>query len=216
MWGALIGAAASIYSGRQAKKNQQSANAQQTKYLLRAQRKLEEGGAESQQLLNLLRQTLGTQWNQLEQESRDVGQEQRNITGAGISAARRRAEQLIPSAHAGSIISNLNRGMTNTTAGLSAEQGAVRQAALAGGQLEQSASNIMSNVVGETFGRTAGLAGASLGMHQSIGAAASQIPMQIGQGLSSMWGGVQVAAAPGPDMTWLGHWLSTDPFGKDD
>ena len=215
MWGAVLGLAGSLYSGNQQKKNAEEARAEQLKYLMRAQKEMKTGGVETQRLLSLLQQTLGTQWNQLTQESREVGQQQRNIAGAGISSARRRADQLIPAAGAGSILANLNRGMTNTTAGMNFEQGALRQAALAGGQLEQSAGNIMSNVVGQTFGQTAGLTMGGLGMQQSLGAAGAQIPMQVGQGVGGLWGNVQVQPAQGPDMSWIGQWLSTNPFGSD-
>ena len=212
-WGAAIGAGASLLGGSSARKSARNAQRAQMKLLRKAEGKIVAGGRESQGLLSLLQQTLGTQYNQLAQESRETGEEQKLILGGSLSSARRRADQLLPSAGAGAVLANMNRGITNTTAGLNFEQGALRQAAVAGGELEQSAGGLMSGMLGQIFGRTAGVVAGGLGVQQSLGAAGAQFPMQVGQALGGLWGNVQVQPAPGPDFSWIGQWLATDPFG---
>ena len=214
MWGAIAGLAGSLISGGIAKSNASKARNMQMGLLKKGEGKLTAGADETTRLLQLLQQSLGTQYNQLIEESRSVGDEQRNIFGGILSNARRRSEQLVPAANAGSVISNLTRGTSNTTAGISADLAATRQAAALGAEGEMAAGQMMSQLLGNTFGRTANLVSGKLGMESSIGGAAAQIPMQLGQTLGSLWGNVQVQPTPGPDISWMGDWLASEPFKK--
>ena len=215
MLGLIAGLAGSAISGGIASSNAAKARKMQLGFLNRGASELKGGAAGTTRLLELLQQTLGGQYNQLINESREVGDEQRNIMGGIISNARRRSEQLLPAASSGATMNNLTTGMSNTTAGIGAEQGAVRQAAALGAEGEMPAGQMMSQLLGNTFGRTAGLVAGKMGMQSSLGGAAAQIPMQLGQALGSLWGNVQVQPTPAPDVSWMGEWLATEPFKKE-